>query len=104
MMMWHLEISVMVDNDNQPPITIVDCVDREIRAEKFLDQARKSRNIFKRRRGNFQKRKGPQKIKSHNNDNPLCPKCGKMHKEECRAGTNRCFKCGMEGHFARNCY
>ena len=104
MMMLRPDISVVVDNDNQPPVTMAECVDRAIRVEKRLDQARESRKIFKRKRGNFQGSKGKQPIKSHNNNNPLCPKCGRKHKDECRAGTNRCFKCGMEGHFSRNCY
>ncbi|XP_047979050.1 uncharacterized protein LOC125220967 [Salvia hispanica] len=32
-----------------------------------------------------------------------CPKCNKVHTGICRAGTDICFVCGRNGHFARNC-
>ena len=34
---------------------------------------------------------------------PNCDKCGKAHPEGCKRGTNLCFKCGKEGHYARQC-
>ncbi|GMN31834.1 hypothetical protein TIFTF001_041643 [Ficus carica] len=38
-----------------------------------------------------------------NNSYPTCQKCGKRHPGDCRVGNNRCFLCGKEGHYARNC-
>ena len=49
----------------------------------------------------------PQKKNTPNNNNnayPTCQKCGKKHLGDCRAGTNRCYLCGKEGHYAKNCY
>ncbi|XP_075494735.1 uncharacterized protein LOC142532301 [Primulina tabacum] len=36
-------------------------------------------------------------------DQPVCPKCGKMHTGECLVGSNRCFRCGGVGQVIRNC-
>jgi hypothetical protein len=32
-----------------------------------------------------------------------CKKCWKKHPEECKMGSNLCFKCGKIGHLARDC-
>ncbi|KAL5555306.1 hypothetical protein UlMin_037542 [Ulmus minor] len=32
-----------------------------------------------------------------------CTKCGRNHYGACKQGTNICFRCGQEGHFARDC-
>ena len=34
---------------------------------------------------------------------PLCPTCQRRHLGECRMNMTRCFHCGQEGHFIRNC-
>ncbi|GMN72009.1 hypothetical protein TIFTF001_052758, partial [Ficus carica] len=36
------------------------------------------------------------------NSYPTCPKCGRRHPGDCRAGNGRCFLCGKEGHYARS--
>ncbi|GMN40327.1 hypothetical protein TIFTF001_009553 [Ficus carica] len=64
------------------------------------------------RKGNFsgqgQQRNFPPKrnnrgIEGSNTDFPQCAKCGKKHPGVCRMGTNACYLCGKEGHYARNC-
>ncbi|GMN21605.1 hypothetical protein TIFTF001_040066 [Ficus carica] len=64
------------------------------------------------RKGNFtgqgQQRNFPQKRNNrgregNNVDYPQCVKCGKKHPGVCRMGTNACYLCGKEGHYARNC-
>ncbi|GMN52499.1 hypothetical protein TIFTF001_021636 [Ficus carica] len=63
------------------------------------------------RKGNFtgqgQQRNYPQKRNNrgkegNNTDYPMCTKCGKKHPGVCRMGTNACYLCGKEGHYARN--
>lgn len=63
------------------------------------------------RNGNFNnhKNQGNQLHKRNNNNignnnQPACVKCGKKHPGECRQGSNICYICGKEGHYARNCY
>ena len=65
-------------------------------------------NFWKSKRQN-QKRKSDQ-IQNYGRRNEqdkhfrtACPKCGKDHREECRQGTNICFRCGKHGHIARDC-
>ncbi|GMN20711.1 hypothetical protein TIFTF001_045371 [Ficus carica] len=46
----------------------------------------------------------PQKNNAPDSNNySTCHKCGKKHPGDCRAGTNCCFLCGKEGHYAKNC-
>ena len=40
--------------------------------------------------------KGPEK-------RSICSKCGKEHRGQCLQGTKICFKCGGNGHIARDC-
>ncbi|GMN65045.1 hypothetical protein TIFTF001_034118 [Ficus carica] len=63
------------------------------------------------RKGNFtgqgQQRNYPQKKNNrgnegNNTDYPVCAKCGRKHPGVCRMGTNACYLCGKEGHYARN--
>ncbi|XP_059295563.1 uncharacterized protein LOC132048897 [Lycium ferocissimum] len=35
--------------------------------------------------------------------NPICCKCNKRHQGVCRYGTHRCFGCGRQGHYLRDC-
>ncbi|GMN36424.1 hypothetical protein TIFTF001_042434 [Ficus carica] len=64
------------------------------------------------RKGNFnnqgQQRNFPQKRNNQGNERnknsyPQCNKCGKKHPGVCRQGTNTCYVCGKEGHYARSC-
>ncbi|GMN22281.1 hypothetical protein TIFTF001_047407 [Ficus carica] len=64
------------------------------------------------RKGNFnnqgQQRNFPQKRNNQGNEGnknnyPQCNKCGKKHPGVCRQGTNTCYVCGKEGHYARSC-
>ncbi|GMN25964.1 hypothetical protein TIFTF001_051477 [Ficus carica] len=67
------------------------------------------------RKGNVmsqgQQRSYPQKKVNRgnggNNNNsdshPVCAQCGKRHAGVCRSGSNACYICDKEGHYARNC-
>ncbi|KAL5556109.1 hypothetical protein UlMin_038345, partial [Ulmus minor] len=56
------------------------------------------------RKGNFSESRNtkPQSSKEYAATS-ACKKCRRTHYGECKQGTNMCFKCGMEGHYARNC-
>ncbi|GMN24373.1 hypothetical protein TIFTF001_045859, partial [Ficus carica] len=58
--------------------------------------------------GQSQQRNYPQKKvirgnEGNNNSYPVCTKCGRKHPGICRMGSNACYLCGKEGHFAKNC-
>ncbi|KAL5555170.1 hypothetical protein UlMin_037406 [Ulmus minor] len=139
--MFRPELAVVIDSGDNPPTTVAECVDRALRAEYRLAQAKEERNrIFEARKNqkgqnkqgyemkpnsqaqrtnqygnNNNKRKGnfggqkngkgsSSQSKKPNITYPACKKCGKNHPGECRSGTNACFICGKEGHFAKNCF
>ncbi|GMN26995.1 hypothetical protein TIFTF001_044064 [Ficus carica] len=58
--------------------------------------------------GQGQPRNYPQKKiargnEGNSNSYPVCTKCGRKHPGICRMGSNACYLCGKEGHFAKNC-
>nr|GMN35540.1 hypothetical protein TIFTF001_045028 [Ficus carica] len=55
-------------------------------------------------RGQGSQQNFPQKKNTpDSNSYPTYQKCGKRHPGDCRARNGRCFLCGKEGHYARNC-
>ncbi|GMN32545.1 hypothetical protein TIFTF001_044698 [Ficus carica] len=52
---------------------------------------------------NYPQKKIARGNKGNGNSYPVCTKCGRKHPGVCRMGSNACYLCGKEGHFAKNC-
>ncbi|GMN51157.1 hypothetical protein TIFTF001_020315 [Ficus carica] len=53
--------------------------------------------------GNFPQKKNNRGNEDTSIDYPVCARCGKKHPGVCKLGTNACYICDKEGHYARNC-
>ncbi|KAL5540549.1 hypothetical protein UlMin_043252 [Ulmus minor] len=80
----------------------------EMKPNSQVQRTNQYRNNNNKRKGNFGGQKNGNgsgsQSKKPNITYPTCKKCGKNHPGECRSGTNACFICGKEGHFAKNCF
>ncbi|XP_043710389.1 uncharacterized protein LOC122659330 [Telopea speciosissima] len=52
---------------------------------------------------NYDNHSKQQRTTYHHQERTVCPKCKKPHSGECMAGSNACFRCGKEGHMAKDC-
>ncbi|GMN31790.1 hypothetical protein TIFTF001_041638 [Ficus carica] len=53
--------------------------------------------------GNFSQKRNNQGNEDTNIYYPVCATCGKKHQGVCKMGTDACYLCGKEGHYARSC-
>ncbi|GMN27181.1 hypothetical protein TIFTF001_044086 [Ficus carica] len=72
-------------------------------SKQFGKNKRKGNAIGQGHQRNYPQKKNNRGNESNSNDYPVCAQCGKKHLGVCRLGTNACYLCGKEGHYARNC-
>ncbi|KAL5567827.1 hypothetical protein UlMin_024402 [Ulmus minor] len=74
------------------------------RGSKSSSRPNQSSNFKKKGKPSGQGGQGSQFQRKNPQNNPPCKKCGKPHQGEYRAGNpNMCYRCGKEGHYAKNC-
>ena len=110
--MLRPDIARAITENEELPTTMADCFGRALRVKHRLAQIqeKKAKGIkvgkqHGKRKDNpstsgttqFQGKKKKLAI------TPKCKECGRNHQGECKYGTNVCYKCGKEGHFARGC-
>ena len=64
---------------------------------------RKGNSSGQNQQGNFPQKRSDRGNEDASFDYPVCATCGKRHPGVCRMGTNTCYLCGKEGHYARSC-
>ncbi|GMN21163.1 hypothetical protein TIFTF001_047232 [Ficus carica] len=72
-------------------------------SKQFGKNKRKGNAIGQGHQRNYPQKKNNRGNESNSNDYPVCAQCGKKHLGVCRLGTNACYLCRKEGHYARNC-
>ncbi|GMN71254.1 hypothetical protein TIFTF001_053370 [Ficus carica] len=73
-------------------------------AKQFGRNKRKGNFTGQGQQRNFLQKRNNRGREGNSVDYPSCAKCGKKHQGVCRMGTNACYLCGNEGHYARNCW
>ncbi|GMN29048.1 hypothetical protein TIFTF001_044316 [Ficus carica] len=72
-------------------------------SKQFEKNKRKGNVTGQNQQRNIPQKKNNRGNEGNSNDYPVCAQCGKKHLGVCRLGTNTCYLCGEEGHYARNC-
>ncbi|GMN73574.1 hypothetical protein TIFTF001_053716 [Ficus carica] len=72
-------------------------------SKQFGRNKRKGNAMGQGQQRNYPQKKNNRGNEGNNNNYPVCAQCGRKHLGVCRMGTNACYLCGKEGHYARNC-
>ncbi|GMN22409.1 hypothetical protein TIFTF001_043511 [Ficus carica] len=72
-------------------------------SKQFGRNKRKENSSGQSQQRNYPQKKVARGNEGNNNSYPVCTKCGRKHPGICRMGSNACYLCGKEGHFAKNC-
>ncbi|GMN33951.1 hypothetical protein TIFTF001_041975 [Ficus carica] len=72
-------------------------------SKQFGRNKRKGNFMGQGQQRNYLQKRNNRGNEGNNTDFPMCAKCGRKHPGVCRMGTNACYLCGKEGHYARSC-
>ncbi|GMN64534.1 hypothetical protein TIFTF001_033600 [Ficus carica] len=71
-------------------------------SKQFGRNKRKENSTGQGQQRNYPQKKNNRGNEGNSNSYPVCAKCGRKHPGVCRMGTNACYLCDKEGHFAKN--
>ncbi|GMN27490.1 hypothetical protein TIFTF001_041042 [Ficus carica] len=102
MKMFRSDIAKQVSAGDSPPTRKGQPRNLAQGSKQFGRNKRKENSSGQGQQRNYPQKKIARANEGNSNSYPVCTKCGRKHPGICRMGSNACYLCGKEGHFAKN--
>ncbi|GAV91706.1 zf-CCHC domain-containing protein [Cephalotus follicularis] len=99
----HYIRRLVIAQDLQTYDAVLRCALRIEIDSKRYQQKRTEQGHGKRKAGESSNNKNKKARSDGGQDLKICQECGKGHRGKCLYGTGVCYKCGKQGHLAKEC-